>query len=124
MSKAKLISICLLLTALMGSCTKEGAICGTNDPANDIGWVKNYIQTHANSRIRIYKVRYKGEYGILLESCLDQQNPFCDVYIGSFNNCSNQTIYDFGGYNSAGFIGTDYLSFWNQVSYYYLIYAN
>ena len=116
MNKYKIVLVCLIASLTLDSCTKAVTFCGAADPANDISWIKSYIEANTGSKIRIYKITYKATDGFLLESC---QNQDCSNYIGSFRNCSNQTICTFGGV-----VGNSCPDFWYQTTYYQLLYSN
>jgi hypothetical protein len=91
----------LLLNIQFTSCKKKcETYCGTEEPLEDIGWLRELKET-STDKLKIYKNTFKyknsdkSSDGFYIESCFDSN---CNYTIASIRTCSNESVCSFGGF--------------------------
>ena len=93
----KKLIIFLFLVTLFACDDNEINNCGTNNPLNDIAWLKELKSEFNNSKDltkrRITQYNYKGNSVFMVEDCRDCSHRIAIVY-----DCDKNEVCLFGGY--------------------------
>ncbi|MBL7800136.1 MAG: hypothetical protein JNL95_05365 [Chitinophagales bacterium] len=81
----KIVFVTCISSLLFSACKKDITFCGVKDPLNDIGWLKDIVNTNPQN-LYIYKMSYNSTEGFYI---LDNTSTGSAL----FNSCDNTNIY-------------------------------